>query len=646
MGPRVHSTGFRRAWDHFGMPRIDRRRLRTGLRLGLPDDPISSRGYRTALKVQLAGASAVLVGGLIIPNVDASHRLTLSALLAVLVVGILILMATVGRENPRSAWCVVTVLEAATILFGTLVIPEIFVPGLIAYTIIVAATTAIGGLGIGLLVSLIAAVAAMIGSLVAPGSPEEVALACGLAVIAYPTIALSIDGFTLNRHRAATQLARLHDTFRAVGAAPSFNETLDDLVAAIQDAFASDSAVVLLRDGDHLELVAPASVPIDRWTPDRIGRLTSAALQYSDSSPVARAMSRGETVVVHDIAADPRFTSEGSAWRDRLVRIGLSSMVVVPLRQSGNPVGLLHLCFQRTGALDDDELALLEAYADQATIVLLQAQAFAQLEAADAMKSEFLATVSHELRTPLTATKGFVDTVLLQWDRLDDGQRRQLLRRASGNADELARLIDQLLDYSRLDTGTVRVFIVEVELASLIDSLVARMAPVLEGHPVRVEVEPGILVDTDPDAFAHVLGNLLTNAANFSPDGSAISVAASTRAGCALVSVQDRGIGIAADEHERIFERFYRVRDDSCAGRGTGIGLAIAARFAELLGGTILVESAPGDGSTFSFTLPLAGRDGSGVGVETTTALAPEVPGCDELAKEGRGAESVTVRDP
>jgi len=628
------------------MPRIDRRRLRTGLRLGLPDDPVSRRGYATALKVQFGGSAVVLIGLVFVPNIRPEDRWPLVAAVAALVTSIATLMATVGRRDPRLAWCIVTVLEAMTILVGTLVVPSIYVSGVLAYTLVVAATTAIGGLGVGLLVALIASAAAALGSTAASGDPGEIALTTALAVIAYPTIALSIDGFTLNRNRAATQLARLHDTFRAVSAAPSFSATLDSLTDAVQDAFGSDSAVVLLRDRDHLELVAPASAPLDRWTPDRISRLTSAALQYSDSSPGERAMSRSETVVVRDIATDPRFTSAGSAWRDRLVRIGLSSMVVVPLRQSGTPVGLLHVCFQRTGALEDDELALLEAYADQATIVILQAQAFAQLEAADALKSEFLATVSHELRTPLTATKGFVDTVLLQWDRLDDAQRRRLLQRASGNADELARLIDQLLDYSRLDAGTVAVFLVEVELASLIDKLVARMAPVLDGHRVRVDAEPGILVDTDPDAFAHVLGNLLTNAANFSPDGSPISVMTATGAGCAVVSVQDRGIGIAADEHERIFERFYRVRDDSGAGRGTGIGLAIAARFVELLGGTIRVESAPGDGSTFSFTLPLGGRGGSGVGVEAATALPPEVPGRNELAEEGRGTESVAVRDP
>jgi signal transduction histidine kinase len=598
------------------MPRIDRRRLRTGLRLGLPDDPVSSRGYSAALKVQLAGSTAVLVGVVVVPHVPRDDRVVLLGLLIVLVASIAIVMGTVARQNLRLAWCITTLIETLTILVAMLVVPGVFVPGLIAYSIVVAATTAIGGLGIGLLVSGIAAIAAVCGTTVATGEPEAIAMTCGLAIVAYPTIALSIDGFTLGRHRAATQLARLHDTLREVIAEPSLSATLDAVVDAVRNAFGSDSAVVLLDAGGHLELVAPGVFPLPEWTSERVAQLTATALQATDATPVAWAMSRGETIVVRDIETEPRFTSGGDAWRQRLRIVGLSSMVVVPLRRGATPVGLLHVCFQRPGALDDEEVALLEAYADQATIVILRAQAYAELEAAAALKSEFLATVSHELRTPLTAAKGFVDTVLLQWDRLDDAQRRQLLQRASANADELARLIDQLLASSRLDTGTVQVVPVDRELAPLVEDLVARMAPVLDDHVVVVDADQELVVHVDPDAFAHVLGNLLTNAANFSPEGSLIRVVAGAGDGCALVAVIDDGIGIAADEHEQIFERFYRVGDDSGTGRGTGIGLEIASRFVELLGGRIWVDSALGEGAAFSFSVPLT---------ETTAATVPRM---------------------
>jgi signal transduction histidine kinase len=603
------------------MPRIDRRRLRTGLRLGLPNDLVSRRSFSTALKVQLAGATAALVGTLIVPHVPRDERIFLVAMLAGLVASLALLEVTLGRRNPRLVWCAATVLEMATIAIATFVVPDVYVAGLLAYTIVVAATTAIGGLGIGLATSLIAAVGAFAGSLVATGDPAEVALTCGLAMIAYPAIALSIDGFTFSRHRAATQLARLHDTLRSVSAEPSLSATLDSLVDAVQGAFGSDSAVVLLRSGDHLELAAPGVWLSPRWI-ERVAQLTSTALRTDDVTPVAWAMNRGETVMVRDIETEPRFTGGGSAWRDRLRGLGLASMVVVPLRRGATPVGLFHVCFQRPGGLDDDELALLEAYAEQATIVIMRAQAYAELEAADALKSEFLATVSHELRTPLTAAKGFVDTVLLQWDRLDDDQRRQLLQRASANADELARLIDQLLDYSRLDAGTARVLPVDLELAPLVEGVVARMAPVLEDHVVEVEVDDLITVRVDPDAFVHVLANLLTNAANFSPVGSLISVTGAAGVGCALISVSDDGIGIAPEEHERIFERFYRVGDDSGTGRGTGIGLAIAARFVELLGGRIWVESTPGAGSTFRFSVPITETEGAER--QRTKAAVPE----------------------
>jgi signal transduction histidine kinase len=204
--------------------------------------------------------------------------------------------------------------------------------------------------------------------------------------------------------------------------------------------------------------------------------------------------------------------------------------------------------------------------------------------------------------------------VLLLWDRLDDAQRRQLLERASGNADQLARLIDQLLDYSRLDAGGVRLLPVTTPLRPLVDEVVARLAPVLREHEVHVAVEPALLVDVDRDACVHVLGNLLTNAANFSAAGTRIGLTAVAEDDEVVVSVHDSGIGIAVEEQVRIFERFYRVGDPSVPVPGTGIGLAVVERFVTALGGRVWVESAPGLGAVFSFTVPRAVVPASGDG--------------------------------
>jgi signal transduction histidine kinase len=228
-----------------------------------------------------------------------------------------------------------------------------------------------------------------------------------------------------------------------------------------------------------------------------------------------------------------------------------------------------------------------------------------KLTQADQQKSEFLALVSHELRTPLTAVKGFVDTVLLHWDRLPDDRRRELLTRASSNADELGRLVRQLMEFGRTESGPIQIAPDKLDVAAAVDLALLGIAPVTAGHRVEVDVPDGLVVDADADAFNHVLVNLLTNAMKFSPPGSLVMVGACRADGEVVVSVADQGPGIAPDEQDRIFDRFYQSRNGNHA-RGTGIGLTIAQRFTAQHGGRIWVDSEPGRGATFSFTMPLA----------------------------------------
>jgi signal transduction histidine kinase len=228
-----------------------------------------------------------------------------------------------------------------------------------------------------------------------------------------------------------------------------------------------------------------------------------------------------------------------------------------------------------------------------------------KLSQADQQKSEFLALVSHELRTPLTAVKGFVDTVLLHWDRLPDDRRRELLTRASSNADELGRLVRQLMEFGRTESGPIQIAPDKLDVAAAVDLALLGIAPVTAGHRLEVDVPDGLVVDADADAFNHVLVNLLTNAMKFSPAGSLVVVGARRTDGEVVVSVADEGPGIAPDEQERIFDRFYQSRNGNHA-RGTGIGLTIAQRFTAQHGGRIWVDSEPGRGATFSFTMPLA----------------------------------------
>jgi signal transduction histidine kinase len=279
-------------------------------------------------------------------------------------------------------------------------------------------------------------------------------------------------------------------------------------------------------------------------------------------------------------------------------------------------IGALAAAYTNPRATSVDNLALLEAFADRAAPVAVRARAYQQeresaekLALLDRQKGEFLALVSHELRTPLTAVKGFVDTVLEHWQTLPDPRRRDLLDRASSNADELNRLVGQLLDFARLDAADVRMqrqrIDVSVEVANALEDLAAALAE----HPVEIEIPDGAMVVADRKAFADVLTNLLTNAAKFSPDGTPIRVRAEGDGADLVVSITDHGVGIPLDEQARVFDRFYQSPSNLPSQHGTGIGLTIAKQFAEMQGGRISVESEPGLGSTFFVWLPVATSD-------------------------------------
>jgi PAS domain S-box-containing protein len=230
--------------------------------------------------------------------------------------------------------------------------------------------------------------------------------------------------------------------------------------------------------------------------------------------------------------------------------------------------------------------------------------AAAELRVADALKDEFLATVSHELRTPLTTIMGFSSLLSTEVG----GQQGEFLETIKRNAGEMARMIERLLDFSRLQAGKVEVQRVELRLADALEECLDTLGPVLGRHRVVAEIPEQLAVATDPDALDRILGNLLTNAAKFSPEGSTLTISASTEGKDVIVSVADEGPGIAVDLQPRIFEPFFQAPDQPAGKRGTGVGLGIVRRYVELQGGRVWCESEPGKGATFRFTVPVAKR--------------------------------------
>jgi signal transduction histidine kinase len=585
-----------------------------------PPDMIGStetRVLRTAQRLRfLVAAMCAVVFSFPVPGLRGSQRVVIVAL----VVGYTAAATLIERAFPASFFA--TRLLTAWVGFLAIFTLGWFVPSLqtaLLFTMTLGYVyyTLLGGLGVGMLNAGIGSCTALVNNMIAPSpKPVPTLVMVGFLTVV-PSIVMIVDLLTRERRRAATGLDRLHEALRAMSASPNLGATLASVIEVIDDAVGSKATGILLRQGDHLVLAAP-EVEGEwalSWAPEQAAAYTRRELELRESSPIGVAAALGEVVVVPEVNHDSRFPHWIDEWRELFQAQDIVSLIAVPLQLGPDIIGVLSVCFEWAGALDTDDLELLESYAGEVAIFIARAQAYEQeheaarrLAEADRMKSEFLAMVSHELRTPLTAAKGFVDTVLLHWDRLDDERRRALLERASSNADELSRLVSQLLDFSRLDADRIEVRPQRCNLRDLVDALATDMGQVLGNHEVHINVAD-LAVSVDPSAFGQVLQNLLTNAAKFSPPGAAIQVDARALGDEAVVCVKDGGVGIPVDEQDKIFDRFYQAKNSDASRRGTGIGLSIVRRFVEMHGGRVWVASTPGSGSEFFFTLPLAGGE-------------------------------------
>jgi signal transduction histidine kinase len=238
-----------------------------------------------------------------------------------------------------------------------------------------------------------------------------------------------------------------------------------------------------------------------------------------------------------------------------------------------------------------------------------------EIEEAARLKDEFVMTVSHELRTPLTSIAGWVQ--ILETGKLDARQAKTAIETISRNARVQARLIDDLLDVSRLISGKLRLEVREVDVARLVRDAVSIVQPAADAKSLRLEAaldpEAGTIA-ADPDRLQQILWNLLANAIKFTPFGGRVVVSVRRRGRTIEITVRDSGSGIATDFLPHVFDRFRQ--GDASAQRshgGLGLGLAIVRHLVELHGGTVTAESAgAGQGATFRITLPIKQPAASG----------------------------------
>lgn len=303
-------------------------------------------------------------------------------------------------------------------------------------------------------------------------------------------------------------------------------------------------------------------------------------------------------------------------WREAGVQIAL------PLISGGRLIGIYLLGAKRSGDLyQRSDLDLLRTVANQAATAIANARLYEQirvfnLELETKVQErtrelrDFMSSVYHELCTPITTIQGYIALLLdSRIDTLTDRQRRFLESTRDG-VRRLVRLVSDLSDVSRIETGRLTIYPEPLFLPRVVEETVNSLADRIEskGLQLQIALSPdAAVVRGDPQRVAQILTNLLSNACRYTPAGGRITIASSRRDGAAEITVSDTGIGIHEDEIGRIFERFYRSDDPRVQEQsGTGLGLAITKSLVELHGGRLWVKSEVDKGSTFGFTLPLA----------------------------------------
>jgi len=299
---------------------------------------------------------------------------------------------------------------------------------------------------------------------------------------------------------------------------------------------------------------------------------------------------------------------------------GIEAVAAFPIENQGRVIGGLLVRFERPRSLSDSDVAFMAAMSRIAAESLERARLFeaertarTAAEAANRAKAAFLASMSHELRTPLQAALGFAQLVRSGLYGPVTQEQEDVLARIERSQSHLGRLIDDILDFARLEAGHVRMNVETVSLAEAIGQL----GPLVETQAAKKRLqlalrpppEP-IVVTADRDRLQQILVNLVGNAIKFTPEGGTIRVNASRSGQRAMIQVHDTGAGIPADRLQAIFEPFVQVDDrHTRAHSGVGLGLAISRDLATAMGGEIAVESELGSGSTFSVILPVAAAE-------------------------------------
>lgn len=392
------------------------------------------------------------------------------------------------------------------------------------------------------------------------------------------------------RLRAMIPLYQLTHAFMTI---TSLDELLRRVIEVAQQEAAVDMVAILLFAGQSGRLAVRAAAGL----PDAAQQMAAIA----DQEALERALSAGQPLI---------WTGEQTA--SFALAPDVSALITVPLITQGQPVGLMMVGKRAPGAtFTYGDMELLSVLGTQAAVAIKNAQLFAEIQEAyrrvgesDYLKSEFIAIASHELRTPLASILGYIEMLTYE----ATGETLEYLSIVLDQANRLRDIVNDMLSLTDLRAGITELMWADIPLAEAIARAIEPLKAQLESQAVQVVTEIAAdcaSIRADPERLSLILEKLASNAIKFSPPGEKVTIRARADGDRAIISVSDRGPGIPAEAQQHLFTPFYQTEESLRRTHGgMGLGLAIAKGMVELHGGEIWVESTPGQGATFSFSIP------------------------------------------
>ncbi|MDP8923991.1 MAG: GAF domain-containing protein, partial [Chloroflexota bacterium] len=405
---------------------------------------------------------------------------------------------------------------------------------------------------------------------------------------------------------AQQRFAFLAEASRALAASLDYEATLAAVAQLAVPRLADYCVVDVVDANGQVRRVATAHA--DPAKASLVAALCDYPPDRNDMAGIGKVLRTGEAEILAEIPPSLlEAESDDGRQRETMLALAPRSAMIVPLLARGRTLGAIALFHAESGRrYDDGDLAFVRELAGRAALAVDNARLYREAQHAVRVRDEFLAAASHELRTPLSHVKGFVSSLRQADVDWDEETRQDFLAEAEREADRLAKLIGDLLDMTRLESGELdRVTRVPVAPVAIVAGGLDRVRGLVGDHPLDVCVPSDLApVLGDSSQLERVVANLVENAAKYSPPDAPIRVSVEQTDGTLVLCVDDDGPGIPDQYLEQIFDKFFRVRSERAPVPGTGLGLAICRRIVEAHGGRIHAENRPEGGARLVVTLP------------------------------------------